>query len=109
MSLLHEYIKESLKEENEKKGLVGNCKNSFDDETGEIINGLNIAYNSVTDFAAGDERAVEISEKDFRSAVEIPDYLDHEVDGHEVLYLLDEDQRQYMLYDSNTDTHWFFG
>ena len=109
MNLLQEYIKESLEEENEKKGFVGNCKNSFDDETGELISGLNMAYNSVTDFAAGDERAIKISEKDFRLAVTIPDFLDQEVAGHEVFYLLDEDLNQYMLYDSNTDTHWFFG
>jgi len=89
--------------------LVGNCKNSFDDETGETINGLNIPYNNTSDFAAGDERAVEISEKDFLSEVILPDYLNQEVDGNEVLYLLDKDKDQYMLYDTNSDIHWFFG
>tara|TARA_A100001391_G_C5029508_1_gene267981 strand:- start:678 stop:995 length:318 start_codon:yes stop_codon:yes gene_type:complete len=104
MKLLREYIREFLKEE---RGLMGSCVNSFDGDGYCIQPG--VAYADTSALAVGDERADEISEEEFRAAVTIPSDLDQRVAGHEVFYLLDREENQYMLYDSDDDIHYFFG
>ncbi len=86
---------------------MGSCVNSFDGDGYCIQPGE--AYADTSALAVGDERADEISEEEFRAAVTIPSDLDQQVAGHEVFYLLDREENQYMLYDSDDDIHYFFG
>lgn len=91
----------------EKRVLVGSCVNSFDDDGYCIQHG--VTYADASEFAVGDERADEISEEEFRAAVQIPPDLYQQVTSHEVCYLLDREESQYMLYDYDDDIHYFFG
>ena len=90
-----------------KRVLIGSCVNSFDDD-GYCIQ-PDVAYADVSAFAVGDERSEEINEEEFRAAVQIPTALDQQTASHEVFYLLDREESQYMLYDSDDDIHYFFG
>ena len=90
-----------------KRGLIGTCVDSFDEE-GDCV--VSLPYATVTDFAAGDERAERMLEDAFRSKVIIPQDLEDLISvGHEIDYLWDQDKDQYMLYDADTDVHYFFG
>ena len=89
-----------------KRGLIGTCVDSFDEE-GDCV--VSLPYATVTDFAAGDERAEHMSEKNFRRKVIIHQALEEEIFGHVIQYLWDRNKDQYMLYDADTDVHYFFG
>lgn len=104
MKILREYIRSLLSEQH---GFIGTCVNSFDEDGYCMVPDL--SYSTVTDFAWGDENADRIPENEFRSQVIIPPDLEELISGHEIFYLLDRDNNQYMLYDSDDDIHYFFG
>lgn len=90
---------------------LGNCTNSFDEETGECIQ-PDLNYFDVTDFAQCEEGAVVIEEEEFRKKVTIDEVsagIIASIADHTILYLYDEDRDLYMIYDDHDDIHYFFG
>ena len=88
--------------------LIGTCINSFDEDGCCVITDR-LPYRTVTDFAAGDERAESVSEKNFRREVIISLDVEDLISGHAIHYLWDRAKDLYMLYDSDDDIHYFFG
>jgi len=88
--------------ENQKKHLVGTCVNSFEEE-GHCDN-INLPYRDTTQFAQAEENATEITKDQFINNVNVPDNLK----DINAIYLYDEDNDVYMLYDDQKDIHYFF-
>lgn len=89
-------------ENKNKKHLVGTCVNAFD------LNGNctipELPYKDTTEFAQAEENAKQITKEDFINAVNIPQNLKH-IDA---IYLHDQNNNVYMLYDDNNDIHYLF-
>jgi len=84
---------------------IGNCKNSFDPNTGDsLIN----CFCDVSDFAVQEENGKEITEKVFNSIVTIPPDIKLDAKNHQLRYFVYEDRNIYVLYDQNDDIHYFF-
>jgi hypothetical protein len=83
------------------KYYVGNCVNSFDNNSNCIVSDL--PYRDVTDFAQGEEEAEEISLEQFSAAVG-----PHEIKVKKPIFFHDADNDVYMLYDAKKDIHYFF-
>ena len=96
-------ISESITESAE---YLGNCINSFDNDTGEcIVPGL---YNDTSDFAVAEENAKKITEKQFIKAIgPIPEYLKPDI-SLDRIFLYDVANNIYMIYDQDDDIHYFF-
>ena len=91
---------------------VGNCKNSFDKDTGESFIDC---FTDVSDFAVKEENGIEITQSDFEKFIE---YLDmpREVRDeivppygmpHKLKYYFYENNI-YVIYDQENDIHYFF-
>jgi hypothetical protein len=84
---------------------LGTCVNSFD-EDGECT--VPQLYRDVSDFAYHEENAQKISSKEFYNKVgKIPTVIDSQI-GKNREYLYDEDNKIYMIYDVDSDVHYFF-
>jgi len=88
-----------------KASYVGSCENSFDPATGDS---LIPCFVDVSDFAVKDENSIELSEDEFMTFVsEIPQDVQSAVKGHNISYFF-YDGNVFVLYDSNSDVHYFF-
>lgn len=87
------------------KGCYGNCINSFD-ENGNCTNGL---FNDVIQFAYIEENSKEISYEKFKDIVNADDSeLEKITNLKNALYLYNEDFKLCMIYNEDTDVHYFF-
>lgn len=82
----------------------GNCINSFDEDGYCIIPNL---YSDTSDFAYNEENADVIDKREFEKHVIIPSDLNKQI-GADRTYLYDAKNNIYMLYDENSDIHYFF-
>jgi hypothetical protein len=97
-------IKEDLK--GQKANYVGTCAASFNN-SGDCIND-DLPYQNVSDFAKGEEDSIEVSKNEFLKNVDVPNELRKFLNQKDTLYLKDDENDVYMLYDSNKDVHYFF-
>jgi hypothetical protein len=88
--------------ENQKKHFVGTCVNSFDEEGNCTIPQL--PYTDTTQFAQAEENTTKITKDQFINNVNVPDNLK----DINAIYLHDEDNDVFMLYDDQKDVHYFF-
>jgi hypothetical protein len=88
-------------ENTNKKHLVGTCKD-FDEDGNCTIPQL--PYRDTTHFAQAEENATEITKDQFINNVNVPDNL-KDIDA---IYLHDEDNDVFMLYDDQKDIHYLF-
>lgn len=93
-------FKQFLESQN-KKHLVGTCKD-FNEEGNCNISQL--PYRDTTNFAQAEENATEITKDEFMNNVNIPNNLK----DINAIYLHDEDNDVFMLYDDQKDIHYFF-
>lgn len=93
-------FKQFLESQN-KKHLVGTCKD-FDKEGNCNISQL--PYRDTTNFAQAEENATEITKDEFMNNVNIPNNLK----DINAIYLHDEDNDVFMLYDDEKDIHYLF-
>jgi hypothetical protein len=85
---------------------LGTCVNSFDEDGYCDIPGL--PYSDTTEFAQAEEEAKKISSQEFLKAVgEVPKDLKAELSDN-LIFLHDIENDLYMIYDDNTDVHYFF-
>lgn len=90
---------------NEDAKFLGTCVNSFDEDGECIIPNL---YQDVSDFAVHEENAIRISFNEFDKNIgKIPNDLDKLISPNRN-YLYDEDNKIFMIYDIENDTHYFF-
>jgi len=94
-------FKQFLESQN-KKHLVGTCVNSFEEDGNCTIPQL--PYTDTTHFAQAEENATQITKDQFINNVNLPDNLK----DINAIYLHDEDNDVYMLYDDQKDVHYFF-
>jgi len=85
---------------------IGNCKNSFDSDGDCHLAAL--PWGTVSDFAADEESAHKLSIQEFLKHVFVPDGVHRALIGHVVDLLRTESRDVYMIYDHDTDTHYFF-
>ena len=88
-------------ENTNKKHLVGSCKD-FDEDGNCTIPQL--PYRDTTNFAQAEENATEITKDQFINNVNVPNNLK----DINAIYLHDEDNDVFMLYDDEKDIHYFF-
>ena len=88
----------------EKKYCIGTCVNSFD-ENGNLI-GAELPWRDASSFAVAAENAKNISEKEFFKNVTISPEMMKKLSKHQLDYLIADGV--YMIYDDNTDVHYFF-
>jgi len=84
-----------------KKHLVGSCKD-FDEDGNCTIPQL--PYTDTTHFAQAEENATKITKDQFINNVNVPDNLK----DINAIYLHDEDNDVFMLYDDEKDIHYLF-
>ena len=85
---------------------LGTCVNSFDEDGYCEIPGL--PYSDTTEFAQAEEEAKKISSQEFLKAVgEVPKDLKAELSDN-LIFLHDVENNLYMIYDDNSDIHYFF-
>jgi len=89
---------------NTKKTYVGNCKNSFDEDGDCVVPQL--GFRDVSELGYADEMAKRISLKDFTRLATIPAEILQDIKGHDVEYMSYNDML--ILYDVDSDTHYFF-
>jgi len=89
-------------ENKNKKQLVGNCVNSFDEDGNCTI--PQIPYKDTTQFAQSEENATQINKDQFMQNVNLPNNL-KDIDA---IYLHDKNHDLFMLYDDEKDVHYFF-
>jgi hypothetical protein len=89
-------------ENKNKKQLVGNCVNSFDEDGNCTI--PQIPYKYTTQFAQSEENATQMNKDQFINNVNLPDSLKY----IKAIYLNDKDNDVFMLYDDQKDVHYFF-
>jgi hypothetical protein len=89
-------------ESKSKKHFVGTCVNSFDEDGNCNISQL--PYRDTTHFAQAEENATQINKDQFINNVNVPDNLK----GINAIYLHDEDNDVFMLYDDEKDIHYLF-
>ena len=94
-------FKQFLESYKTKKHLVGSCKD-FDEDGNCTIPQL--PYTDTTHFAQAEENATEITKDQFINNVNVPDNLK----DINAIYLHDEDNDVFMLYDDEKDIHYFF-
>jgi hypothetical protein len=85
--------------ESKKYNFVGTCVNSFDDDSCTFYN-----YRDVSDFATGESNAKNVSKEVFMSNVNWPDDIEL---SKRVEYLYDKSHDVYMVYDLDSDVHYF--
>ena len=87
-------------------GLLGNCVNSFDDDGDCIID----IFSDVSDFACVEEDSVKIDKETFLSKIHMKlDEFDNSFGQFKnVEFLENKDRGIYMLYDIDSDVHYFF-
>ena len=88
---------------NEYYQYVGNCKDSFDEDGESLIN----VFQDVSDFAVVEEEALRISEASFLKAIGWTQELDRLL-NHHCQFLYCTERQLYILYDEDTDTHYFW-
>jgi hypothetical protein len=88
-------------ENTNKKHLVGTCKD-FDEDGNCNISQL--PYRDTTNFAQAEENATEITKDQFINNVNVPNNLK----DINAIYLHDEDNDVFMLYDDQKDIHYLF-
>ena len=93
-------FKQFLEAQN-KKHLVGTCKD-FDEDGNCNISQL--PYRDTTNFAQAEENATEITKDQFINNVNVPNNLK----DINAIYLHDEDNDVFMLYDDQKDIHYLF-
>ena len=93
-------FKQFLESQN-KKHLVGTCKD-FDEDGNCTIPQL--PYTDTTHFAQAEENTTEITKDQFINNVNVPDNLK----DINAIYLHDEDNDVFMLYDDEKDIHYLF-
>lgn len=84
---------------------VGNCRDSFDLDTGDSL--INCFYD-VSDFAVQEENGKEITKEIFDSIVTMLSDVKQDTKNHQLKYFVYEDRNVYVLYDQDTDIHYFF-
>jgi hypothetical protein len=85
---------------------LGTCVNSFDEDGYCEVSG--IPYSDTTEFAQAEEQAVKISQQEFiNKAGEIPNDLKMELSDN-LVFLHDQDNNLFMVYDGDSDIHYFF-
>jgi hypothetical protein len=94
-------FKQFLESYKTKKHLVGSCKD-FDEDGNCTIPQL--PYTDTTHFAQAEENATEITKDQFINNVNVPDNLK----DINAIYLHDEDNDVFMLYDDEKDIHYLF-
>jgi hypothetical protein len=88
----------------EGKHYIGSCVNSFDEDGDCIIDEL--PFSTVSDLAVAEENAKVINKNAFDETVTVPESIEHLTVGHEISYLVHDEV--YMLYDLDSDIHYFF-
>jgi hypothetical protein len=89
----------------ENKTYLGNCVNSFDEDGECIVPNL---YNDVSDFAYSEENSIEISKNDFiKNVGNVQDNISNHL-SKDVIYLHDQINDVFMIYDIDNDIHYFF-
>jgi hypothetical protein len=91
---------------------IGNCKNSFDPDTGDS---LIDCFVDVSDFAVKEENGIEISKEEFEKFIkylDVPREVRNEFNPpygtqHQLKYFF-YDNNIYVLYDQDDDVHYFF-
>lgn len=84
---------------------MGKCTNIFDEDGEGLFPEL---YRDVSDFAVHEEDAKQITAEDFyKQVTSIEPELEDEI-GPNRIYLHDVDNDIYMIYDDDTDIHYFF-
>ena len=83
---------------------VGTCVTAFDDEGRCIVPDL--PWATVTDFGIADSMAEHLSKSEFYTYVPLDPHVEAEIEGHTVEYL--ETDGVYMIYDIDTNRHYFF-
>ena len=83
---------------------VGTCVTSFDPGGRCIVPEL--PWATEDDFQFADAQAEHLSEGDFYANVNPDDHVEQEIDGHEVEFL--EADGVYIIYDQDTNRHYFF-
>lgn len=99
----------------DKKSYVGNCVDSFDSDTGDIVN-PHVNYrdtshfsDSVEDFKTGNTLdSIKISKDEFLNNVNVPPHLNKLLSNKDTEYLHDKENDQHMMYDPKKDVHHFF-
>jgi len=94
-------FKQFLESYKTKKHLVGSCKD-FDEDGNCTIPQL--PYTDTTHFAQAEENATKITKDQFINNVNVPDNLK----DINAIYLHDEDNDVFMLYDDEKDIHYLF-
>ena len=89
-----------------RKRFVGTCVNSFDEDGDCIIPEL--AWDHTSAFAVDEENAVPVQPMEFNKVVAITPDVAQTFTGHQISYLRTEDHHVYMIYDHDTDVHYFF-
>lgn len=88
----------------QKKHCVGTCVNSFDEDGNCIVTEL--PWDDASAFAVADEESKEISKEEFFKEVELSPELLKRLSKHRVKFFVADGV--YMIYDENTDIHYFF-
>jgi hypothetical protein len=94
-------FKQFLESYKTKKHLVGSCKD-FDEDGNCTIPQL--PYTDTTHFAQAEENATKITKDQFINNVNVPD----NIKDINAIYLHDEDNDVFMLYDDEKDIHYLF-
>lgn len=82
---------------------AGTCVNSFDNDSCSFSN-----YSDVSDFAVAEENAKSISRSEFLEKVgDVPDSIINHLSKN-LDFLHDEDNDVFMIYDKDSDIHYFF-
>lgn len=83
---------------------VGTCTLVFD-EDGKC-NAPELPWATLKDFEIADEQAEHLGVEEFYGFVPVDPFVEGELDGHEVEYL--HVDGVFMIYDVNTNKHYFF-
>lgn len=84
---------------------MGNCTNIFDEEGDCLFPEL---YTDVSDFAVHEENAKKITAKEFYKQIMSIDQDLEDTISHNRTYLHDIENNVYIIYDNDTDIHYFF-
>jgi hypothetical protein len=83
---------------------VGTCTTSFNDEGACLI--AELPWTNVVDFAIADGQAEQLTEDEFYGEVNPDPFVEKEIDDHECEFM--QADGVYVIYDVDTDTHYFF-
>jgi hypothetical protein len=79
---------------------------SFDEDGDCTVTGL--PWENVSHFAVSEGNSTRLSKVNFLDKVVLPDSIRNDIAGHNVTYLSSDDDDVFMLYDEDTDVHYFF-